>query len=118
MVLSRKAWLNIEADKAAKASIQSDCPEDPTLPLPFKPWRLFINQKKIVKHHRQELRLAMNGPKAQATKLPPISQLQDKLDTQAMEWALCKSTPSRHRWVTKHITGHFAHGKNMKWRGQ
>jgi len=54
-VLSREAWLNIEANKVAKASIQSECPEDPTVPLPFEPWQLFINQKKIIKHHRQEI---------------------------------------------------------------
>jgi len=36
-VLSREAWLNIEADKVAKASIQSKYSGDPTLPLPFKP---------------------------------------------------------------------------------
>jgi len=45
-------------------------------------------------------------------------QLNETLDTQAMEWALSKSTPSRLPWVTKHITGHFAHGKNMQQRGQ
>jgi len=54
----------------------------------------------------------MNGPEAQqywATKLPLVSQL---LKNQAMEWVLSESTPNRRRWVTKHITGHFAHGKD------
>jgi len=35
-----------------------------------------------------------------------------------MERALSKSTLGRRQWVTKHITGHFAHGKNMVRRGQ
>jgi len=43
-----------------------------------------------------------------------MTQLNEMLDMQAMEWALSKSTPSRHQWVTKHITSHFAHGKNMQ----
>jgi len=65
--------------------------------------------------------LAINGPPAHqywVNKLPGLTQLRDKLDTQAMERALSESTPSRRRWVTKHITGHFAHGKNMQRRGQ
>ncbi len=49
------------------------------------------------------------------TKLPSGTQ---KLDNPAMERALNESTLSRHRWVTKHITGHFTHGKNMQRRGQ
>jgi len=31
---------------------------------------------------------------------------------------MSKSTLSQRRWVTKHITGHFAHGKNMARQGQ
>jgi len=60
----------------------------------------------------------MNGPEAQqywATKLPSVLQL---LDNQAIKWALSESTPNRCRWVTKHITSHFDHGKNMQQQGQ
>jgi len=35
-----------------------------------------------------------------------------------MEQALSESTPNQCRWVTKHITSHFAHGKNMQRQGQ
>jgi len=117
-VLSREAWLNIDADKAAKTAIQQTSPGDPTVSLPFEPWTLIIKRRKIVKHHRRELRQAMNGPEAHSywdTKLPSGTQT---LDNPAMERALSESTPSRRRWVTKHITGHFAHGKNMQRRGQ
>jgi len=113
-VLSREAWLNIEADTVAKVSIHSKCPKDPTVPLPFEPWQLLINRKEIVKHHHQEIRWAMNRPAAQSywsSKLPTTSHL---LDNQAMERALRESTSTRCRWITKHITGHFAHGKNMQ----
>jgi len=63
-VLSWEAWLNIEADKAAKASLQGEFLGNSTLRLPFEPCCLFIHRKKIVKHHRREIRLAFNGPTA------------------------------------------------------
>jgi len=47
-----------------------------------------------------------------------MMQFNDTLDTQATEWALSKSTPGWCQWVMKHITGHFAHGKNMQRQGQ
>jgi len=50
-VLSREAWLNIDADKAAKSAIQQVCPADSTVPLPFKLWLVLINLKIFVKHH-------------------------------------------------------------------
>ena len=95
-VLSREAWLNIEADIAAKATIQSEQSGDTALPLPFEPCSLFITNKKIVKQHRREIRLALNGPTAHqywATKLPGTTSLPETLDTQAMERALSESTP-------------------------
>ncbi len=54
-VLSREAWLNIEADIAAKATIQSEHSGDTALPVPFEPCSLFITNKKIVKQHRREI---------------------------------------------------------------
>jgi len=120
-VLSREAWLNIEADIAAKAAIQSEISGDTAVPLPFEPCSLLITNQKIVKQHRRAIRLALNGPTAHqywATKLPGTTSLPATLDMQAMERALSESTPGRRRWVTKHITGHFAHGQNMQRRGQ
>jgi len=52
------------------------------------------------------------------TKMPQVPQLHMELDFEAMEWALSKSMLGRRRWVTKHITRHFAHGINMVQRGQ
>jgi len=65
--------------------------------------------------------MTMNGPEAQQywkEKLTLPNSEPAALDTQAMERALSESTPGRQRWVTKQITGHFAHGKNMLRRGQ
>jgi len=98
-VLARDAWLNIEADQAAKATIRHEYAGDTTLGLPFEPCCLTINQKKIVKQQQHAIRLAINGPPAHqywVNKLPGLTQLSDKLDTQAMERVLSKSTPSRH----------------------
>jgi len=115
-VLSREAWLNIKADLAAKIHISNDTPKYPNLPLPFKPWRLVINNVKVVKHHQQAIRLAMNGPVAHQyweEKILEVPHLHMEMDLKAMERAFSESMLGRHRWVTKHITGHFAHGKNM-----
>jgi len=63
----------------------------------------------------------MNGPPVQqywATKLAEGIHIHKELDLQALEHDLSESTPSQCRWVTKHITGHFAHGKNMARQGQ
>jgi len=121
-VLSREAWLNIEADLVAKShSISNNTPKYLNLPLPFKPWRLVINNVKGVKHHQWAIRLAMDGPAAQQyweEKLPEVTHPNIEMDLKAMERVLSESMLGRCRWVTKHITGHFAHGKNMVWRGQ
>jgi len=64
-VLSREAWLNIEADLMAKSHIDSGNPKHPNCPLPFEPWRLLISNEKVTKQHHWAIRLAMNGPAAQ-----------------------------------------------------
>jgi len=51
-------------------------------------------------------------------KIHLVMHMQPEMDIQAMERALSESTPGRRQWVTKHITGHFMHGKNMVQRGQ
>jgi len=119
-VLSHEAWLNIETDLLAKSQILENS-ETIGQELPFEPWRLVIDNKKIVKLHKRAIQTAMNGPAAKSywkEKMPQVSQLQTELDGEAMERALKESTPGRRRWVTKHITGHFAHRKNMVQRGQ
>jgi len=50
-VLLREAWLKIEADLMAKSCIDSRPPKHPNHPLPFKPWRLLINNEKAAKQH-------------------------------------------------------------------
>jgi len=54
-VLSREAWLNIEADLAAKERINITQLFGTKGPIPFKPWGLMINQRKIVKNHKRAI---------------------------------------------------------------
>jgi len=55
MVLSREAWLNIEVDLAAKERINIAQSFSTKGPIPFKPWGLTINQRKIVKNHKRAI---------------------------------------------------------------
>jgi len=50
--------------------------------------------------------------------MPHLSPTLNKVDSKAMEWAIRKLPTHKQRWVTKQITGQFAHGKNMQQRGQ
>jgi len=63
-VLSRKAWLNIEADLLAKACITPIYHGQIRYQLPYKPWHLEIAGKRPTKHPKQALRKAMNRPPA------------------------------------------------------
>jgi len=74
-----------------------------------------------VKHHKWALWTAFNGPTAQKywnTKFSNLGETLAELDTTTMERVMHKSTPARQWWVSKHITGHFAHGNNMVRQGQ
>jgi len=51
-VLSREAWLNIEADIAAKNQISTTQLTSTTGTLPFESWGLKIKNIKIIKNHK------------------------------------------------------------------
>jgi len=52
MVLSREVWLNTKADLTAKDRINITQSFSTKGPIPFNPWGLTINQRKIVKNHK------------------------------------------------------------------
>jgi len=121
MVLSREAWLNIEADAFAKARITPNYRGLLSYRLPFEPWHLEIARKRTIKNPKHDLRKALNGPPARAywkKKMPNLSPGLDELDLSAMERAMMEAPAHKRRWISKHITGQFAHGKNMLRRGQ
>jgi len=50
--------------------------------------------------------------------MPSLSPSLIELDTHAMEQAMWEIPAHKQRWVSKHITGQFAYGKNMYRQGQ
>jgi len=116
-VLSRTAWLNIEADLLAKARITPTHSGQSGYRLPYKPWHLEIAGKRPTKQPKQALRKAMNRPPARAywqKKMPQLLPTLEELNTAAMERAMQEAPAHRCRWVVKQITRQFAHGKNMQ----
>jgi len=80
-----------------------------------------ITGRRKVKNPKVALRNALNGPPAKKywqLKMPHLSPTLNKVDSKAMEQAISELPTHKRRWVTKQITGQFAHGKNMQWRGQ
>jgi len=54
-VLQGNAWLNIEVDLRAKASIETDQMEKETKPIPMEPWVMIISNQRIIKNHKREI---------------------------------------------------------------
>ncbi len=50
--------------------------------------------------------------------MPHLSLTLNEVDCKAMERDVHILPTHKQRWVTKHITGQFAHGKNMQQWGQ
>jgi len=76
MDLLHKAWLNIETDSAAKSQILETPAKMLGQELSFEPWRLVINNEKIVKLHKCSIQAIMNGPAAKSywtAKMPQVS---------------------------------------------
>jgi len=120
-VLSRAAWLNIEANLLAKERITPQHQGPLGFRIPYEPWHLEIAGKRSVKNPKQDIRKALNGPPARAYwkgKMPNLSPGLEELDLCAMERAMQEAPAYKRRWVSKQITGQFAHGKNMLRRGQ
>jgi len=73
------------------------------------------------KNPKHDLRKALNGPPARTywkNKMPNLSPGLDKLNLSTMERVMTEAPAHKRRWISKHITGQFAHGKNMLRRGQ
>jgi len=99
MVLSRLAWLNIEADIEAKASIDSQHHRHLDYKLPNKPWHLKIAGRWKAKQPKLALRSTLNGPPAQqywCTKMPHLSLTLNEVDSVAIKQAIHKVLA--HKW--------------------
>jgi len=121
MVLSRTAWLNIKVDLLAKSRIDTQHQAKQGYRLPNKPRHLEICGLCTAKHPKHSLKNALNRPPAQQywkTKMPNLSPSLAELDTDATKQAMWETPAHKWQWVTKHITGQFAHRKNMQRQGQ
>ncbi len=121
-VLSRDAWLNVEADALAKSktAIPHDGPQ--LYKLPGYPWGCYLDDRQVVKQLSLSLRTWVNGQITlqywSQCKQYTSSQLQE-VDWSAIGRAMRGMKPSRQRWASKQMSGHFAHGKNMsRWKQQ
>ena len=113
-VLSHKAWWTLKWTCWSRVKLTPlyQAKQHLRCCLSHDPW--WLSNKKIVKHPKWAMCLALNGlPKwYYDQKLPTLSPSLAKPSIMVTEWAMSKSTPScTCCWVSKHITGHFSHGK-------
>jgi len=119
-VLARDAWLNVEADLLAKQRVATNHTGPQLYSLPGNPWSCYIGTRRVVKQLVSTLRTFINGKDAlhywEQRRNYTQAQLQE-VDWMSFARAM-KSVPlTQHRWVSKHTSGHFAHGKNMvRWK--
>ncbi len=115
--LTRDAWLNIEADLLAKAAVDPKHISPHRYSLPGEGWICYVKQHRIVKQLADTLRDHINKEpieKYWKTKFQIIEPTWQLIDWDGVGRAYKESSPTVRRWATKHTSGFFAHGKNMK----
>ena len=119
-VLSRDAWLNVEADTLAKSKTTIPHVGPKAYKIPGYPWGCYFDHRQAVKQLGPSLRNWVNG---QTTLQYWIQRKQlttpqlRTVDWPALGQAMRSSKLSRRRWASKQMSGQFAHGKNMvRWK--
>jgi len=115
-VLSRDAWLNIEADILAKSTNSLPHIGPLSYRLPGFPWGCYVGRHRVVKQLAQSIRTHVNGLDTLnywATKKQHLPEILQMVDWLSLGRAMRSSKPPRRRWASKLMSGHFAHGKNM-----
>jgi len=119
-VLSRDAWLNIEADTLAKSTNSLPHIGPLSYQLPGFPWGCHVGRHRVVKQLAQSIRTHVNGLDTLnywATKKQRPPKILQTVDWPSLGRAMRSSKPPRRRWASKLMSGHFAHGKNMvRWK--
>ncbi len=119
-VLTRDAMLNIEADTLAKDKLTRYAPGPSTYVIPFSYGACYVSGRRVVKNIQATLRQHINGLPASKywqhrRSLTPA--IWAKIDWPSYQRAMLEIPLHRRRWVSKFVSGHFAHGKNMqRWR--
>jgi len=116
-VLTWDATLNIEADSLAKDKLACHVTGPMVYYLPFAYSTCSVGSSWVVKNLQSVLHNHING-------FPAVKYWQQCCKPLPMiwatiDWSSCQCTMSEiplhcQRWVSKFISGHFAHGKNMQ----
>jgi len=119
-VLTREAQLNIEADARAKEKLARYVPGPPVYSIPFAFGSCYLGKTRVVKNIIGRLREFINGQPAKSywKKRRGIPEAVWKtIDWKSVHRAMREIPLPRRRWVSKFISGHFSHGKNMqRWK--
>jgi len=116
-VLTCAATLNIKADLLAKAKLAHYVKGPPMYYLPLAYGTCYVNQQHVVKNIQSTLRNHTNGSLAikywqQCHHL--LALIWSTIDWSSFNWAMLEIPLHCRCWVSKFVSGHFAHGKNMQ----
>jgi len=112
--LTRDAWLNIKADLMAKTKASNPYSGLLIYKLPGNAWGCYTGKKRVVKQLTSTLRSFVNGIECleywEKQKTLSAHQLQE-VDWIPLGIAMQGVPLAQHQWASKHMSGHFAHGK-------
>jgi len=115
-VLSRDMWLNVEGDQLAKHKTSLPHIGPLYYKLPGYPWGCYLGKQHVIKQLQHSLWKFINGKdmlKYWEQWKQSLQDLLQEVDWQSLGCAIQSIPLSKHRWSTKQMSGHFAHGKNM-----
>jgi len=120
MVLTRNAWLNVEADLIAKETVNTPFISPPFYRLPGNPWGCYTEKRWIVKQLDSELWQYINGNEALcywSKRKNWDDNTLNNVDWMSVGRAMREVPQAKRRWASKQMSGHFAHGSNMvRWK--
>jgi len=116
-VLTWAATLNIEADLLAKDKLSRYTDGPRVYYLPFAYGACYVVQQCVVKNLQSVLCSHINGSPVikywqQCRKLS--AAIWSTIDWPSFHWAISELPLHCRCWVSKFVSGHFAHGKNMQ----
>jgi len=113
-VLTRDAWLNVEANCLAKIKVATLHTGPIQFKLPWNPWGCYTDNQCMVKQFDTGLCTIINGRETQEywarQKKHCPEQLND-MDWSSLGWAMQSIPLSWYRWASKQMSSHFSHRK-------
>jgi len=116
MVLTREAWLNVEADSLAKSKATTPHIGPTFFKLLGNPWACYASELQIVQQLDSTLQMQINGQDTTAYWMKQCNlqaHQQQSIDWFSLGCAMRSVPLGQHQWASKQMSGHFAHGKNM-----